>query len=330
MAQVPIGVDSRAAESRGKVAILAAVLWGVPLLISAAPSSVVVGFATTQKPLRVNGHAASGNVTLFEGDALESQDAACRVHARNGASCSLADKSRIRVSADSVNLDAGSIRIFGYTANARGLTVRADRTSSGTVSVAGGAVEVSGLTGTLHVFNSRGAAIANLSPGQTVNFKSEGAGKADDYSLTGCIASSGKSAFLTDVTSGITVELRGIKVPSGRVVTVNGKAISGGQMAPGATQIVSVESFKQLPGSCRQLSRAGAGVAAGTAAGAAAGAAVSVTSSSLGLGIAGAAGAGATAVVAGVVASGTHTAVGVAATSASNGPTNCVSPCFLH
>ncbi len=102
----------------------------------AAPALPVIGFATSDKQVRVNGRLEHGNVTLFEGDAIYSEDSVCRIHIKNGTSLSLANKSRVRLSAETVDLDEGSARIFGYplhshTTRARGLLVRADRSRVG-------------------------------------------------------------------------------------------------------------------------------------------------------------------------------------------------------
>jgi hypothetical protein len=294
----------------------------------AAPALPVIGFATSDKQVRVNGRLEHGNVTLFEGDAIYSEDSVCRIHIKNGTSLSLANKSRVRLSAETVDLDEGSARIFGYplhsyTTRARGLLVRADRAASGTVSVSGRTIEVIALTGNLHVLNSQGTMIANVAPGQSVRLD-PAVGSTQAYSLTGCVVNSGGDSFLTDATAGITVELQGPKLPTGKVLAVRGTAVAGAHPPAQATQLIQVESYRQVPGSCRQMSRPATAAAAGT---------IAVTSGALGASLAagvGAAAVSAGAVVAGVAASSSHDGVGITNTNPPLGSPNCVSPCYLH
>jgi hypothetical protein len=294
-----------------------------------------MGFATSDRQVRVNGRLQRGNITLFDGDALESQDSLCRIHVKNGAEFSLGNQSRAHLSAQNIDLDSGSARIYSsakgsYATRALGLTVRTDLSSSGTVAISGRTLEVTALSGNLHVINNQGTVIANVAQGQSVNLSPDSAGKTEAYSLTGCVVNYSHNFYLTDVTAGVTVELRGAKLPAGKVVTVMGNATPDAHPGPQVSQVINVEHFRQLPGSCKQMSPTTA-VAVGVAGGAVAGGTIAVTSGALGASVAGVgAAAAAGAVVAGVAASASHSGVGVTATNPPVTLPNCTSPCYLH
>ncbi len=287
----------------------------------------VIGIVSSEAPVTINGSRVSGNATLFEGDVLE-PGTACEVQLSDGRRVRLAGGSRSHLFAGHFDLEKGSGRTFGYTANALGLTVRMELAATGTVSVVGKTVEVTALTGDLHVYGRAGAGVANLVAGQFISLEPGSAEKNSAYSLTGCAVNAGKQSLLTDQTTSITVELRGAKIPVGKVIHITGAGISGTQPVGGAAEVVGVQTLEEIPGgSCQSVAPAAAGVAAG-AAGAVAANTIGASVAAAGVGAVGVPAAAAATVVAGVAAATVHSA-GTAAVVAIPTPV-CTSPCLLH
>jgi hypothetical protein len=288
-------------------------------LLSAPPAYTAI--ATSERSFSINGANVTGLATLLAGDAVETREFDCQIRLKDGRRIRLGNNSKIRLSPESVEVLGGSTRIFEYTAIAHGLTITTDRAGSGTVAVQGQTVNVGSLIGTVHVYNRQGVPIASLAARQAAHFTPESSG-AQTYSLTGCAVRSGADLLLTDVASGLTVELRGAKVPAGHVVRVNGTAVAGEHL-PAAAQAITVEEVRPLPGKCGQRSTGvvvgAAGVAAGTAGVALGSGAATATVAAAG-----------GALVAGVAVVAAQSAGFAATTSPSVQTPNCASPCLLH
>jgi hypothetical protein len=278
-------------------------------LLSAA--TLGIGIAMSEGNILINSSTAAGNATIFDGSTLETRSAASQIRLNGGAQLRLASDSRGTVFTDHVDLQKGSARIAGYTANASGLNVRADGNASANVSMGDrGVVQIAALTGSVHVFNAAGVNVANLLPGRALDLRPQDAGAAAPSSLVGCAVKSGNDTLLTDETSAVTVQLRGGSVRAGRRVQITGSMVPNATPASGATQVISVTSVKQVGGACKATTAAAAGAAAGGAS--AAGGAVAAGAASAGVSTTGA-------VVAGVAAAAAvGTGVGIAATSSSN------------
>ena len=260
-------------------------------LLSAATSGI--GVAMSEGTILINSSAAAGNATIFDGSTLETQSATSQVRLNGGAQLRLASGSRGTVFTDHVDLQKGSARIAGYSANANGLNVRADGKASATVSMRDqGVVEIAALTGSVHVFNAAGFNVANLAPGRALDLRPQDAGASAPSSLVGCAVKSGNDTLLTDETSNVTVQLRGGNVRAGRRVQITGSMVPNATPASGATQIVNVTNVKEVGGACK--GGVGAAAAGGAAAGAAAaGAGVGIgTTTAVVAGVAAAAAAG--------------------------------------
>ena len=197
-----------------------------------------IGIAMSDGNILINNSSAAGNATIFDGSTLETQSAASQIRLNGGARLRLASDSRGKVYSDHVDLQKGSARIAGYSANASGLNVRVDGTASATVSMYDqGIVEIAALTGSVHVFNAAGFNVANLLPGRALDLKAQDAGASAPSSLTGCAVKSGGNTLLTDETSNVTVQLKGGNVRAGRRVQVTGAMVPNATPAVGATQV---------------------------------------------------------------------------------------------
>ena len=275
--------------------LLIAIASGATLV---AAGTAGIGVAMSQGNIFVNDAKISGNTTIVNGSTLETQGAASQIRLNDGAQMRLSSSSRATVFADHMDLQRGTAKISGYSANASGLNVRATGGASATVSMRNqGVIEVAALTGNVQVFNAAGMNVANLLPGRALDLKPQDAGASAPSSLTGCAVKSGANTLMTDETSNVTVQLRGQNVRAGRRVQINGTMVPNATPPSPATQVINVTSVKEVGGTCKPgaaAAAAGAGGAAagGAAAGAAAGAAGVSASTAVIAGVAAAAAAG--------------------------------------
>jgi hypothetical protein len=263
----------------------------------------------SQGNILVNDARTAGNATLTDGSTLETSTATSQVRLNAGGQLNLSSSSRATIFADHVELQKGSAKVSDYSVNASGLSVRADKASSATVSMRDqGVVQIAALTGNVHVYNAAGVNVANLLPGRALDLKPQDAGASAPSSLTGCAVKAGSNMLMTDETSNVTVELRGNAVKAGRRVQVTGAMVPNATAAKPATQVINVTNVKEVGGTCKSgtaaAAAAGAG-AAGAAAGTAAGTVAGISTT--------------TAVVAGVAAAAAAGVGGAAAAGALGG-----------
>lgn len=275
-----------------KAVLVGAFLSSVGLLSAATPS---IGIAMSEGNIFINNSASAGNATIFDGSTLETQSAVSQVRLNGGAQLRLASDSKVTVYSDHVDLKKGSAKITGYSANASGLSVRADGTASAAISMRGqGVVEIASLTGDVHVFNAAGFNVANLLPGRSLDLKPQDAGASAPSNLTGCTKKSGGDTLLTDETSNVTVQLKGGNEKNNRRYQVTGSMVPNATPASGATQVLNVASAKEL-GACQVPG----GVVPVAAGGAAAAGLSSAAIAGIAIGVAAAVAVGATAAAGG-------------------------------
>jgi hypothetical protein len=294
-------------QSSGLKTFLLYTLSGAVTLVSAATPGI--GVAMSQGNILVNDAKTAGNATLTDGSTLETWTAASQVRLNAGGQLNLSSSSRATVFADHIELQRGSAKVSDYSVNASGLSVRADKTSSATVSMRDqGVVEIAALTGNVHVYNAAGVNVANLLPGRALDLKPQDAGASASSSLTGCAVKAGDNVLMTDETSDVTVQLRGTAVKTGRRIQISGATVPNSTPAKPATQVINVTSVKDVGGRCKSGTAAAlaGGAAAGAAGGAAAGTAGAAAGAAAGVSVT-------TAVVAGVAAA---AAVGVGSAAA--------------
>ncbi len=288
--------------------VLAFAFSGSMALLSAATPGI--GIAMSEGNIFINDAKSAGNATLSDGSTVETENAASQVRLNGGAQLRLSTSSRGTVFADHIDLQKGTARIAGYSANASGLSVRADGNSSATVSMRDqGVVQIAALTGNVHVFNAAGMNVANLLPGRALDLKPQDAGASAPSSLVGCAVKTGPNMLFTDETSNVTVQLKGSSVKAGKRVQITGSMVPNSTPVSPATQVINVTAVKQVGGVCKAGTAAAAagGAAAGGAAagGAAAGAAAGISTT--------------TAVIAGVAAAAAAGVGGAAAAGAIGG-----------
>jgi len=286
-------------------AIFFAATASVAVLGAATPS---IGVAISDGSIRINEAKTAGNASVFNGTTLETERPA-QVRLNGGAKLQFGNSSKAQLFSDHVDLQQGSARFSGLSANANGLRILPDANSSANVELRGKVVQVAAVTGAVHVFNAQGLSVANLLPGRALDLTPQDAGASAASTLTGCVGKTGDAFTLVDETSHVSVQLRGGSgVRAGHRVQVTGTTVPNARAAGGATQVIAVSSVKDLGTSCAGAAgaAAAAGAAGAGAAGAAAGTAAGVSAT--------------TAVVAGVAATAAGVGAGVAASgSAGNG-----------
>jgi len=305
--------------------VLAFTLTATVSMLGAATRSI--GVAMSDGSILINDAKSAANATIFDGSTLQTQRGISQIRMNDGAQVRFAADSKAKIFADHLDMEKGTARISGFAANANGLSIRADGSTTATVSMLGGkTVEVAALTGSVHVFNAEGINVANLLPGRALNLRPQDAGAAAPSKLVGCAASVSGSLLLTDETSNVTVQLRGGNVRAGRRVEVTGTTVANATATKPATQVINVTGVKDVGGACKAgtaAAAAGAGAAGAGAAAGSGGAAAGRAAGAAGA-AAGAAAAGistTTAVVAGVTAAAAGIGGGIAATSGNNEPT---------
>jgi hypothetical protein len=185
---------------------------GLSLGVSASAATQVIGVAMSEGTILVNNALTPGNASILDGSTLQTQNASSQIHFKDGAQLLLSVDSRGKLFSDHVDLQQGTARISDYSANANGLSVRAEGGSSANITMKGNAIEVAALTGDVHVFNAAGINVANLLPGRALDLRPQDAGASSPSSLVGCPVRSNGNFLLTDETSNVTAQLRGGKL----------------------------------------------------------------------------------------------------------------------
>ncbi|MBZ5723963.1 MAG: hypothetical protein LAP87_03115 [Acidobacteriia bacterium] len=262
---------------------LFALLAGGCLFLTGA-ASPPIGFVRSNGAFRVDGSTIRGNGTLAEGAVVETTEARSVLEI-GGVRIALLPASRARVYRGHSVLEKGSGVASGaaaYVIEAGIVRIAAAGNDSVVeVEIRATGVAVAARSGAASVRNAAGLLLASLRPGEALVFKPQ-AGAAQAVQLSGKLEQ--KSNFLTDSTTNITVELQGTNLAkyAGQTVAISGSTIPGATAAPGASQVVEVESIQVLsPGAAPRsgLSNRTLGVVVGG---------VAVGGTVAGLGVAGA------------------------------------------
>jgi hypothetical protein len=284
---------------------------------SAVAASPAIGTIVTQGAFRLNHATLINNATLFEGATIETGSAASRMDLVSGTRLELSAASRGRCFGDHLVLERGQSVIQkaqGFRVEARGLTILPDTgASTGRILLTGNArVQVSAVTGSLRVLNSRGMVVAKIPSGRALLLEPQSSDGATR--LAGRVVLRGGHYLLTDETTNVTVELatkKGLENVIGRRVEVTGVNDPAATPASDATQVIEAAQVTPAPqppaapagsggssGGNSGGSGGGGTSAGGSTGGAASGAAVSVTLVAIIAGVA------AAAVVGGLAATG--------------------------
>lgn len=174
--------------------------------------SSVIGAATSSGDFRLNERTVASSGTLIEGSALETKAVASTLRLQGGTRLDLAPASRSRIFKDHSVLDQGGMRFKptgGYRIEAKEIFITAASAGGrGSVELREGEqVAVSSAKGELRVANREGVLLARVIPGRSLMFSQ--VASPSTTSLTGAVEKVGDGYFLTDVTSGVRVQLQG-------------------------------------------------------------------------------------------------------------------------
>ena len=227
---------------------------GLISILSAAPSSSI-GTVRSAGDFRVDGSTIRGNGTIFDGDVVETA-AARSIIQMNGAQLTLSPESRAKVFHDRTVLEKGSGLLrdsdnqFFEAAHLRISPVAKDAAIQVDVKDASH-IAVFALTGSALVRNSNGMLLASLHPGMALAFDEppQAQGNAT-VTITGVVTTKDGKYFLKDLTTGVTVELRGNDLNQyvGKKVDITGSVIPGATPANPATEVVQVGNLHPAAG----------------------------------------------------------------------------------
>jgi hypothetical protein len=216
-----------------------------------AASPPIIGVARSRTAFYINNAAVPGTATILDGTAIRTADALSDIALTSGQRVRLWPQSTAVLYRDRVVLQSGSAEVShgpGFLVDARKLIVGGlGPASRFTVSVSGGqAVSVSATGGDAEIHNSRGVLVARMHPGEQIETQ-----PADSTAIqiTGIVEKRDDAYLLTDQTTHVTAEIRGLglKPLTGKLVRVNGVVTSGTSAVPGATQVVAVSKITVIP-----------------------------------------------------------------------------------
>lgn len=240
---------------------LSAVLLAVALAAASA-GDAPIGLVTSSGDFLIDQARVSGNATLREGTLVETIGAPSALRLRRGAEIDLGERTKARVFADRLVLEAG-ISDFragaGYAIEAASLLVRpaSARTRGLIVRPSDRIVQLGVSEGAVQVFNARGILIANVVPGTPLEFEPQVAGAAPPSSFAGCLLQKQGRWVLYDQTTRLVIQLRGAGFEKewGNRVQVIGTTDVGAQSEV-AAQVVDVTSLTRLAqGGCEGVAK---------------------------------------------------------------------------
>jgi len=226
----------------------------VLISLTAAPieaAAPAIGVAMSPGTFQVNHARVSGNSTVFEGAAVETQEATSRVRLNGGAWIELSAESRATIFAHWARLEEGFGELQGsdFQVEARGLRITTAAPGAlarirldGTNTVLVGAVN-----GPVRVYNQIGLLVANLDAGVAFSFQ-PGAAAPDEFKISGCLLVKEKRYIVVETAGKQTVEVRGEKLSeeAGNRVEVTGTAVKDAKPVAGASQVIQVKKLEEV------------------------------------------------------------------------------------
>jgi hypothetical protein len=145
---------------------------------SALAASPTIGVASAVGTFTVNSAQVSGNANIFNGSQLKTDSASSLVMLQNGSTLNLGTNSAGTVYNDHFVLQQGIGKIDNlgnYKVQANGFSVQGESPNSqAIVRLNGETLEVASLTGSLKVFNEKGAMLTRVGAGTSSAFKNGG------------------------------------------------------------------------------------------------------------------------------------------------------------
>ncbi len=196
---------------------------------SSIAKSPAIGVVTASGHFILDRSEVWGNATLFDGGKIETGAASSEAALRNGVKIQLASASSATVGENQLTLTSGTGQVAAtedYQVTAGGLAIR----SMGGASrvrvawLAGGAVEVTALTGAARVANRTGLVLASIPAGRRMDFAMQAS--TGVVTRTGCLLYKDGRFLLQDQNTQEVLEIRGDNLAgqAGNRVTVTGTA----------------------------------------------------------------------------------------------------------
>lgn len=236
--------------------LVASILVAQLCLLQAAP---VIGVATANGSFSVDGSKIHTNATLFEGATVETGRASSKLDLNGGARIQLGVDARARVYRDRLALQKGGAQFkAGRGFEVEALTLRivsGSPDSVATVIMRGSkAVQVAAVSGAVSVANASGVLVANVVPGNALDFTMQEAGAASPVNMRGCLRKQGDVYLLTGDTTNVTVELQGPALDQhvGHRIEITGAAVAAASPAAPATQVIRVTNINLLSKHCER------------------------------------------------------------------------------
>lgn len=225
---------------------ITAILVSAALAMAAAPT---IGTISSNGRFHINGAEVWNQSSLFEGASVQTKASASRLLFRNGTDIRLGASSQGRVYSNRLILDSGALegllpRNFQVETSTLGLRVQGEN-SRAHINVNDGTITIASLQGPLMVRGSEGILLASVQEGSAVQL-SQAQGATAGTKLTGVVQHENKTYFLTDETTGIRVEIRGMDVAKyvGKRVTITGEVDTTAVAQSGAEHVVRVTRFE--------------------------------------------------------------------------------------
>ena len=229
---------------------------------SSVTKSPAIGVVTASGHFILDRSEVWGNATLFDGGKIETGAASSEAALRNGVRIQLASASSATVGESQLTLTKGIGQVTAtedYQVTAGGLAIRS-ATGASRVRVAwlaGGAVEVTALSGAARVANRTGLVLASIPAGHRMDFAMQAASGV--VTRTGCLLSKDGRFLIQDQNTQEVLEVRGDNLATqvGNRVTVTGTASALRPALAIAASILNASSITlQETGGCLSVAAA--------------------------------------------------------------------------
>jgi hypothetical protein len=229
---------------------------------SSAAKSPAIGVVMASGHFTLDRSEVWGNATLFDGGKIETGSASSEAALRNGVKIQLASASSATVGESQLTLTKGTGQVAAtenYQVSAGGLTIRSVGGASRVrvAWLAGGAVEVTALSGAARVANRTGLVLASIPAGRRMDFALQATSGV--VTRTGCLLYKDGRFLLQDQNTQEVLEIRGENLAAqvGNRVTITGTASALRPALAAASSVVNATTVTlQDTGGCLSVAAA--------------------------------------------------------------------------
>ena len=229
---------------------------------SGVAKTPAIGVVTASGHFILDRSQVWGNATLFDGGKIETGTASSEAALRNGVRIQLASASSATIGENQLTLTKGAGQVAAsedYQVAAGALAIRSTSGASRlrVAWLAGGAVEVTALSGAARVANRSGLVLASIPAGRRMNFALQAASGV--VTRTGCLLSKDGRFLIQDQNTQEVLEVRGDNLAAqvGNRVTITGIASALRPALAIATGMVNASSVTlQGTGGCLSVAAA--------------------------------------------------------------------------